>query len=123
MRLADSNILIYAVDPAHGFLRKLLLGSDIRASGISIPEVFGFQGLSTADEHKFKSMFELLTVLPVDDKVLYRAAELRRIKRTKLGDAIIAATALEHDCELVTRNEDDFRGIAGLRVFNPFKQT
>ncbi len=37
----------------------------------------------------------------------------------KLGDALIAATALVHGVELVTRNTADFSGIAGLRVINP----
>jgi len=32
---------------------------------------------------------------------------------------LIAATALEHDCVLVTRNERDFEG-CGLRIVNPF---
>lgn len=36
-----------------------------------------------------------------------------------LGDAIIAATALVHDLTLVTRNLDDFRWIAGLRLLDP----
>lgn len=45
---------------------------------------------------------------------------VRRARKIKLGDAIIAATALETDSELVTRNEQDFRGIHGLRVINPF---
>jgi predicted nucleic acid-binding protein len=38
----------------------------------------------------------------------------------KLGDALIAATALLHDLPLVTRNEEDFKHVAGLRVLNPF---
>jgi toxin FitB len=38
----------------------------------------------------------------------------------KLGDAIIAATALEHGVPLVTRNVDDFKHIPGLQVINPF---
>jgi predicted nucleic acid-binding protein len=37
-----------------------------------------------------------------------------------LGDAIIAATALEYDLPLVTRNEDDFKHIAELKIINPF---
>ncbi len=36
-----------------------------------------------------------------------------------LGDAIVAATALEHDVTLWTANVDDFRHIEGLRVVNP----
>jgi toxin FitB len=38
----------------------------------------------------------------------------------KLPDAIIAATALVHGCELVTRNVSDFAKIPGLSVFDPF---
>jgi predicted nucleic acid-binding protein len=39
---------------------------------------------------------------------------------TKLGDAIIAATAVAHGIPLVTRNEDDFNHIADLDLRNPF---
>lgn len=38
----------------------------------------------------------------------------------KLGDSIIAATALEYGVPLVTRNENDFRHISGLQIVNPF---
>lgn len=34
-------------------------------------------------------------------------------------DALLAATALEHDLTLVTRNEADFEGL-GVRILNPF---
>ena len=37
-------------------------------------------------------------------------------------DAIIAATALEHGLMLVTQNVDDFKGVEGLRVVNPFAE-
>ena len=38
----------------------------------------------------------------------------------RLADSILAATALENDLELVSRNVDDFKWIAGLRLVNPF---
>ena len=47
---------------------------------------------------------------------------LRRQRRMKLGDAIIAATALEIGAKLVTRNVDDFKHIAGLELIDPFGQ-
>jgi predicted nucleic acid-binding protein len=34
-------------------------------------------------------------------------------------DASIDATTLEKDCSLITRNIEDFKGIAGLVVIDP----
>jgi predicted nucleic acid-binding protein len=38
----------------------------------------------------------------------------------KLGDSLVAGTALLHGLTLVTRNVDDFTRINGLKVLNPF---
>lgn len=43
--------------------------------------------------------------------------------KMKLGDAIIAATALAYKIPLVTRNVDDFKHIVGLDLINPFAIT
>jgi predicted nucleic acid-binding protein len=48
------------------------------------------------------------------------AVRLRQSKKIELGDSLIAGTALLYDLTLVTRNVDDFLGIEGLRVLNPF---
>jgi predicted nucleic acid-binding protein len=56
----------------------------------------------------------------LDEEIIQRAIQLRQRKSMKLGDAIIAATALEYGVPLVTRNEDDFKHIAGLQLINPF---
>ena len=37
----------------------------------------------------------------------------------KLGDSIIASTALVNNLTIVTRNESDFYGL-GLTIYNPF---
>ena len=59
-------------------------------------------------------------MLAMEMDVLERAVSLRQQRKMSLGDAIIAATALVHDLTLVTRNVDDFRWIADLRLLNPF---
>ena len=46
-------------------------------------------------------------------------AEVRRSVPTI--DSLLAATALQHDLRLVTRNEQDFTGYPGLVVVNPWK--
>jgi predicted nucleic acid-binding protein len=48
------------------------------------------------------------------------AIALRQQRKMSLADSILAATALENDLELVSRNVDDFKWIAGLRLVNPF---
>ena len=120
MHLLDSNILIYAGQPEHTFLDEWLVAESTRISAISIPEVLGFPGLSAEDEAVFEAWFARLVVQAVTEPILRRAAALRRQRRMKLGDSIIAATALEIGAKLATRNVDDFKHVAGLRVVNPF---
>lgn len=119
-RLLDSNILIYASQPGNEFLDEWLEASGTMYSAISFTEVLGYRGITTEDEHLFEVMFAQLAMQPVSVSVLRKAAALRRVRRLKLGDAIIAATALETGSELVTRNEQDFRGSDGLQIINPF---
>ncbi len=58
--------------------------------------------------------------LELEEIVILRAIALRQEKKMSLGDAVIAATALVHGLTLVTRNVDDFRHIADLKILNPF---
>ena len=119
-RLLDSNILIYASQPGNEFLDEWLETPGTMYSAISLTEVLGYRGITTEDGQLFEAMFAQLAMQPVSVSVLRKAAALRRVRRLKLGDAIIAATALETGSELVTRNEQDFRGIDGLQIINPF---
>lgn len=59
-------------------------------------------------------------VLPLDEVVTEKTIRLRRQhKKLKLGDAIIAATALVHGLTIISRNTKDFQQIAGLDCVNP----
>jgi predicted nucleic acid-binding protein len=59
-------------------------------------------------------------ILAVDEAIAERWGKLAMtgIKAPAI-DSLIAATALQHDLTLVTRNEVDFR-FPGLMVVNPF---
>jgi predicted nucleic acid-binding protein len=59
--------------------------------------------------------------LELNEAVIRRAIALRQQRKMSLADAVIAASALAHDLPLVTRNVDDFKHIAGLRLINPFE--
>ena len=58
-------------------------------------------------------------VLPIDAAVVRQTTLLRQQYRTKLPDAIVAATALANGLVLISRNTADFRKITGLVVINP----
>lgn len=118
--LLDSNILIYAVQPEHAFLRERIGAGACRVSAVCRLEALGYHRLSTEDRADLEAMFKELEELPVDAAVIDRAILLRQARRLSLGDALTAATALVHDLTLVTRNTEDFDWIPGLKLWNPF---
>ncbi|MGH9101816.1 MAG: PIN domain-containing protein [Acidimicrobiales bacterium] len=55
--------------------------------------------------------------IPVDRAIAERAGRIRRVGGPPLlPDALIAATALEHALDLVTRNREHFTAARGLRL-------
>jgi predicted nucleic acid-binding protein len=60
-------------------------------------------------------------VLNITPKVIEYCVNLRKMKKIKTPDAIIAATALAHNCILITNNEKDFANVEGLSITNPHK--
>jgi len=59
-------------------------------------------------------------VIELSEQVANKTIELRKSHRLKLPDAIIAATAIEYDITLVTRNIDDFKKVKNLKIQNPW---
>jgi len=61
------------------------------------------------------------TVHNISADIIELCASIRRNKRIKTPDAIIAATAIAGNFILVTNNERDFANIKGLKTINPAK--
>ena len=117
--LVDSNIIIYAAKPEHQALRRFIARHAPAVSIISYVEVVGYHRLTEQDQRFFEDFFIAAPVLPISIGVLERATLLRQQRPIGLGDALIAATALVHELQLLTANTDDFRWISDLRVSNP----
>ena len=118
--LLDSNLIIYAVQPEHAFLCEWLERDDSVVSGISLPEVLGYTQLTPRQRNFYDNFFTSTPMLPVDEPVLRRAAELRQLRKFKLGDSIVAATALVHGLTLATHDKEDFQWIPRLSLIDPF---
>lgn len=57
----------------------------------------------------------------INSQIVAKAVEIRKSKKVKTPDAIIAATALTNNYTLVTNNEKDFVSIPNLKIINPHK--
>ena len=66
-----------------------------------------------------KLLLDSNIVIYIDEEVVLKVISIRQTRKMKLPDAIIAATALIHDCMLITRNISDFSGLPGLVFLDP----
>ena len=124
--LLDTNSVIYYLDNALPksamiFLDKTL---DIEAniSVISKIELLGWQIPTNVSIEPMRNFVNIATILPLNELVVQKAIDIRQVKKIKLPDAIIAATALVHNLELISRNKSDFSNIKGLTCFDPFTE-
>ncbi len=58
-------------------------------------------------------------ILTISPEIVQHCVTLRRSRKIKTPDAIIAATAITHDLILVT-SDKDFNNIPGLQLIDPF---
>lgn len=61
------------------------------------------------------------SIFPLTAEVVNVCVKIRRERRMRTPDAVIAATAIANDLILLTDNEVDFSGIPQLRLINPNK--
>ncbi len=122
--LLDTNVLVYHVagDPAATkFIDETIDRQSFCLSILSVIEFLGWHGHTDDEFVECNELIELATILPVSKEVADKAIELRRAKRIKLTDAVIASTALVNNLSLVTTNIRDFKGIRDLRIINPLE--
>ena len=73
----------------------------------------------TSTEQKVNDFIGDSSVLDITPEVITQCVNLRKGKKIKTPDAIIAATALAHGYILITNNEKDFTDIPKLKILNP----
>lgn len=117
--LLDTNVLVYLLAGAAGPLRQRLerqpVGS-LATSSLCVAEALSGLGDEAGVTEAFESLLEVVAPLPFDLAAARRFTEVP-FRGGRL-DRFIAAHCLALDLVLVTDNEDDFRGVAGLKVEN-----
>jgi len=121
--LIDTNILIYHFNNSIPGKSKEKLRQIFRNYfNISIITKMEFPGFKGHSEETFKNagLFLLYAqIIGLDNEIVDLVIELKRNKRIKLPDAIIAATSIKNNLILITRNIGDFKDI-NVKIYNPF---
>ena len=118
--LIDTNILIgYAgnllPENAYSFISSII-DKEFNISVINKIEILGYQGAGKDIEN----FIDLAYIFELSNDITLKTIELRKTYKTKLPDAIIAATALVHGFSIITRNTKDFDKIESLETINPY---
>lgn len=121
--ILDTNAVIDYVgdklDPRSAVAMDKLVNDGLNTSIVVKIETLGFNG-DEVEMQKLTDFISLATMFYVDDLIADQTIQLRKIyRKLKLGDAILAATALVNDFILISRNIKDFEFIEGLECINP----
>jgi predicted nucleic acid-binding protein len=90
-------------------------------SAVTKVEVLGWLNATKEQLKPLYAFMETASVLSIDEVVIEKTIAIRQTKKIGLGDAIIAATALEHEMTLVTHNIADFKNNQGLKLIDPYE--
>jgi predicted nucleic acid-binding protein len=120
----DTNIFIYYladdITVNSWFTEEFLNLHEILVSPIIRIELLSFVGLSKEEQQSIEDLLSQFNTVSLLREIENQTIQIKRQYKIKLPDAIIAATAINQDAFLVTRNVGDFKEITGLKIENHF---
>jgi predicted nucleic acid-binding protein len=121
--VVDTNVWIDALSgkiSSSSFLKLTVQADWAGYSSITRLELFGYPDIKDEEEVKIAELLGAFIEIPVDSNIIDRAIIIRKGLRIKVPDAIIAASAIENECSLITHNIEDFKNITGLAIIDPY---
>lgn len=119
--LIDTNTLLEFVGntlplKAHAFVENVI-NESFNVSVINRIEVLGHESATQG----LTDFMNLANTYQLTEAIEKQTISLRKQKKIKLPDAIIAATALVHNFIVISRNVKDFVNIEDLNYVNPYE--
>ena len=119
--LLDTNVLIYHIrfvlsDEVTQQIGDALKNRHAFISVITRIEMLAWKGHTDESLHQTTALISVLPELAMGEAVIEQTIRIRKTFGLKLPDAVIAATALAHDLQLMTGNASDFKRVAGLNL-------
>ncbi len=126
--IVDTDIVSFLLkgDTRAQLYRPHLQGRTLALSFMTVAELYQWAYVRNWGDRKLTRLEEQLhryVIVPFDNELCKQWASIS-VQRQRTGrpmsvqDAWIAATALRHNCPLVTHNSDDFSDITGLEVIS-----
>lgn len=126
--IVDTDIVSFLLkgDTRAQLYRPHLEGNTLALSFMTVAELYQWAYVRNWGDRRVARLEEHLhqyVIVPFDNALCKQWARIS-VQRQQMGrpmsvqDAWIAATALRHNCPLVTHNGDDFSDIIGLKVIS-----
>ncbi len=118
--LLDTNAIVQLL-AGNPEVAEVVGGADFLSTSVICQFGFlSFPGLSEEDAVLYSRFASRVKTFPVpadDPEFANRVVAFRKssVRKLKMPDAIVAATAAENGCAILTA-DDDFRGVPGLEV-------
>lgn len=114
--LLDSNTIIYASQGSINAKTVLDIYRSCYASIITIIEVYAFDFTSNLEKQTIDKIISGLEVINLDRNIAEQAIIYRKnkVKKLKLPDAVILATARYLDADLISNDLKDFENVDPL---------
>jgi predicted nucleic acid-binding protein len=82
-------------------------------------ETLGYNFKFMEEQTTMETFINGSTIIDLNNDIVNQTITIRKSKKIKLPDAIIAATALVYGLVLLTRNTEDFKNIPALSLLDP----
>jgi len=102
--LADTNALIYLLNGNP--CMKPYLQEKLHYSLISEIELLSFYGITETEERGIKKLLSFCNKILLSEEIKEIAISIRKKYKTKLPDAIVAASAIANNISLITADKD-----------------
>ncbi len=122
--LLDTNVAIYFLKnslPENGksFLLTAIPANEVEISFITKIELLAYPSITPEEEMAAQTFLSFFNIITIDASIINKTIAIRKEVKIKLPDAIIAATALVNNLQLLSSNLQDFSKVEDLTIINP----
>ena len=118
--LIDTNIAIcyfgLLLEKKSEIFLEDILNNKYYVSVINRIELLGNKNIQFKEQAALDAFINNAVVFSLDEEIIVETIKIRINHTIKLPDAVIAATCLVNNCQLITNNTKDFDKIAGLNT-------